>query len=235
MGSTDVVAEVRRALRADPRIAGSGPIEVRLEADALLLEGEVASVAAKKLALERAAALAPGVRGLVDRVHVTPAQAMGDGAIRDHVASALAEEPALGGIGVRSGGLDGTAEPLMPCIAISVEGGIVTLAGEVPSLSHKRLAGVLAWWVPGSRDVVNGLEVVPPEEDSDAEVVDALRIVLERDPLVDASSILVRSEGFVVRLSGVVRSEPEREAAELDAWCLFGVDRVDNALTIARV
>ncbi|HEX5022545.1 MAG TPA: hypothetical protein VFX54_17890 [Candidatus Binatia bacterium] len=29
--------------------------------------------------------------------------------------------------------------------------------------THKRLAGVLAWWVPGTRDVVDGLEEVPAE------------------------------------------------------------------------
>lgn len=46
---------------------------------------------------------------------------------------------------------------------IEVKKGIVTLNGEVPSLTHKRLAGVLAWWVPGTRDVVNGLEEVPAE------------------------------------------------------------------------
>ncbi len=34
-------------------------------------------------------------------------------------------------------------------------------------LIHVRVsAGVLAWWVPGSRDVVNGIAVELPEEDS---------------------------------------------------------------------
>ena len=54
--------------------------------------------------------------------------------------------------------------------------GVVTLNGEVPSLSHKRLAGVLAWWVPGTRDVINGLEEVPPEEDNDDELIDAMHV-----------------------------------------------------------
>ncbi|NIO09735.1 MAG: BON domain-containing protein, partial [Deltaproteobacteria bacterium] len=36
-------------------------------------------------------------------------------------------------------------------IEIEVENGVVVLNGHVPSMSHKRLAGVLAWWVPGSR------------------------------------------------------------------------------------
>jgi len=39
------------------------------------------------------------------------------------------------------------------------------------------------------RDVVNGVEVVPPEEDDDGEITDAVRIALEKDPLVDAGEV----------------------------------------------
>src|SRR5690606_22823643 len=63
-------------------------------------------------------------------------------------------------------------------IEVRVEDGVVTLDGEIQSLSHKRLAEVLAWWVPGSRDVVNGLGVEPPQEDNDEEIADAARLVL---------------------------------------------------------
>ena len=38
----------------------------------------------------------------------------------------------------------------------------MTLNGRVPGLPSRRLAGVLAWWVPGVRDVVNGIELDPP-------------------------------------------------------------------------
>jgi osmotically-inducible protein OsmY len=48
---------------------------------------------------------------------------------------------------------------------VVVDGDVVTLNGQVPSLSHKRLAGVLAWWVPGVRDVVDGLAVEPTQSD----------------------------------------------------------------------
>jgi osmotically-inducible protein OsmY len=44
-------------------------------------------------------------------------------------------------------------------IVVEVKDGVVTLNGEVPSLTHKRLAGVLAWWVPGVKSVVNRVEV----------------------------------------------------------------------------
>jgi osmotically-inducible protein OsmY len=65
-------------------------------------------------------------------------------------------------------------------IDVGVEGGIVTLDGDVTGPGQKRLAGVLAWWVPGSRDVINGIGVTPPEQDSEAAITDAVLQVLEK-------------------------------------------------------
>jgi hypothetical protein len=39
---------------------------------------------------------------------------------------------------------------------MSVNNGVVLLDDHVNGLTQKRLAGVLAWWVPGNRDVING-------------------------------------------------------------------------------
>jgi osmotically-inducible protein OsmY len=102
----------------------------------------------------------------------------------------------------------------------------------VISHSHKRLAGVLAWWTPGCRDVVNSLYVEPAEEDNDEEVADALRLVLEMDPLVQAGQVRVSCRNFVVTLEGYVRTEEERRQAESDAWCLFAVDKVINRIEV---
>jgi osmotically-inducible protein OsmY len=111
-----------------------------------------------------------------------------------------------------------------------VEAGVVTLNGQVPSLSHKRLAGVLAWWVPGSRDVINGLEVMPPEEDNDDEITDAVRLALEKDPFVNAAQVRVRTKHAIVTLEGLVAHDTEKHMAECDAWYVFGVDKVINTL-----
>jgi osmotically-inducible protein OsmY len=74
--------------------------------------------------------------------------------------------------------------------------------------------------------------VVPPEEDSDDEVTDALRLVLETDPLVPADQIGIRTRNHVVTLEGVVTTEEEKKRAELDAWYLFAVDRVINHIEV---
>ena len=105
---------------------------------------------------------------------------------------------------------------------------MVTLDGEVPGLGLKRLAGGIAWWVPGSRDVINGIGVTLPEADSEAVVTDAVRQVLEKDPFVDAESIVVTTRRGVVHLEGTVLREPVCELAEDDAWYVFCIDRVVN-------
>jgi osmotically-inducible protein OsmY len=108
----------------------------------------------------------------------------------------------------------------------------VILNGRVPGLASKRLAGVLAWWVPGSRDVINGIAVEPPEEDAPIRIEEAVRIALEKDPLLDASKIRIGVRQRTVRLTRGVRSEAERDAAEWDAWYVFGVDDVINEIEV---
>jgi osmotically-inducible protein OsmY len=234
----EVLHAVRSALMSEPRVAlQRNPIIMDYDDGTLTLEGEAANVAAKKLALEGAAAV-PGVTGIVDRLHLRPAQHMGDGQIRDLVRDALLQEPALGELAIRERvkGEDRTVrEPVERRrgeICVVVEGGIVTLDGDVPGLAHKCLAGVLAWWVPGSRDVVNGLGVTFPEADRDAELTDAIRMVLAKDPFVDASQIRVSTRDCVVRLEGLVPTETECEMAEFDAWYVFAVDRVRNEVRV---
>jgi len=229
----------RRAISAEPRIdLARHPIKLAFDGDAMTLEGEVANIAAKKLALERAAALA-GVNHIIDRLRVQPAERMTDGQVRDLVRDALLQEPAFAETGLRiwiKGALEIAHAPdgARGTIDVRVEDGIVTLDGDVPGLARKRLAGVLAWWVPGSRDVVNGLGVTPPEDDSDDEIADAVRIVLEKDPFVDAGQIRVGVRRSIVTLTGLVPSEPEREMAEFDAWYVFGVDGVENRIEVRR-
>ena len=232
----NVIKEVRGALEYEPRInLHRFPVTIGFTDGAVILEGEVERLAAKKLALERAAAV-EGVRGVIDRLHVSPSERKGDGAIRDSLAAALLGQVELRDCTIRTRA-KGRLEMLRDAgtsgeIEFAVGDGIVTFEGNVVSLSHKRLAGVLAWWAPGCRDVVNSLDVQPPEDDSDGEVLDALRLVLEMDPLVQASQLRASCRDYVVTLDGFVRTEAERRRAEDDAWCLFAVDNVINRIDV---
>ena len=236
---TAIEAKVRAALHSEPAL-GPGFHLKRVafgEDGCLLLEGEVPSVAAKKLALESAAAVS-GVAGIVDRLRVTPAVPMNDGEIRVHVRDAFVGELAFASLEIRE--LDagawrlvrGAPEGRKGTLDIEVQDGIVTLNGRVPGLTSKRLAGVLAWWVPGVRDVVNGIEADPPEEDSPGSIEEAVRVALEKDPLVNASQIRVGVRNTVVRLTGAVPAAVERDAAGRDAWCILGVDKVLNEIEV---
>lgn len=235
-----ITRQVHRALEFEPRInLHRNPIIIGALDGAVVLEGEVHSVAAKKLALELAAAV-EGVRGVVDRLRVLPSQPKGDGAIRESLCNFLLAEPELRNCALTAR-VKGRQKMLREApaessgtIEVSVTDGVVTLEGAVISLSHKRVAGVLAWWAPGCRDVVNSLDVRPGEEDNDAEVVDALQLVFEMDPLVHAGQIRASCRDFVVTLDGCVHTEEERRQAEHDAWCLFAVDKVVNRIEVRR-
>jgi len=233
-----LVKQVRGLLEHEPRVnLHRCPIKIAVADDVVILEGEVEGIAAKKLALERAGSI-EGVRGVVDRLRIRPGERRGDGAIRDSLCAYLLRQPELQTCALRAAA-KGRSETLRDvlgegsgAIEVAVDDGVIALEGTVISLSHKRLAGVLAWWTPGCRDVVNSLAVVPAEEDNDDEVVDALRLVLALDPFVHAEQITARSRNYVVTLEGSVRSDEERRRAEFDAWALFAVDDVVNRIDV---
>lgn len=171
-----VLKEVRARFEQEPRInLHKFPMHADFKDGVLTLEGEAENVAAKKLSMELAVAVA-GVTGIVDRLHVAPSIRMGDGAILDAVRDALLQERTLENCTIRmirKGQIETVREARVEphgVIRVSVTDGVVLLDDHVMTLTQKRLAGVLAWWVPGSRDVINGMEVILQEEDSDEDL-----------------------------------------------------------------
>ena len=235
MTSRDELRETAlAALRGEKRIGAHFKPEIlTIDADGVAtIDSEVETVAIKRLVLERLASV-PGIGGIVDRLRVKPASPMSDDGILDHLRKAYYQEPAFQQFAIKEGeaklvraGLPGASGES----AIEVEHGVVTLNGSLPGLAAKRLAGVLAWWVPGVRDVVNGITVDPPEDDAPIQIEEAVRIALDKDPLFDASQIRVGVRGRTVRLTGWVPSAAARDAAEWDAWYVFGVDDVINEI-----
>jgi osmotically-inducible protein OsmY len=237
---TDAVRkQVHAALEREARInLHRHPIRIDSADGTVTLEGEVADVAAKKLALSLASA-AQGVRGVVDRLRVAPGYPRGDGAIRDAVARLLLEQPELKSCSfnlktnekmqvLRRVEHDSAGE-----IDISVTDGVILLEGHVISQSHRRFAGALAWWTGGRRDVINAIEVRPAYEDRDDEVAEVLRLVLDADPELDADQIRGNCNGKVIWLDGAVPTELQKRRAELDAWSLAAVRGVVNRLQVS--
>ena len=231
---------VHAALERETRInLHHHPIKIEAADGTVTLEGEVADVAAKKLAVQLAAAV-DGVRAVIDRLRTTPGERRGDGAVRDSAARLLLQQPELRncGLDVRTNGrvetLRAVDEDAAGEITLSVTEGVIVLDGHVQSQSHRRFAGAVAWWTPGRRDVINALEVRPAYEDRDDEVGEVLRLVLEADPELDAAQIRTNCTGKVVFLDGAVPNEHQRRRAELDAWSLTAIRGVVNRLQVSR-
>ena len=70
-------------------------------------------------------------------------------------------------------------------IEIEVKKGVVILERQraEPCLQTSRRRARLVG--AGSRDVVNGIAVEPPEEDAPIAIEEAVRIALDKDPFVD--------------------------------------------------
>jgi osmotically-inducible protein OsmY len=218
------------------------PIHISNADGVAVLEGEVGDIAAKKLALELASSV-PGVRGVVDRLRVAPGARpgegrRGDGEIRDSLARRFLEQPEFRNCTLRThtnerdevlreANGDGVGD-----IEISVADGVIVLEGRVISQPHRLFAGVLAWWTPGRRDVVNALAVAPAYDERDDEVAEALRLVLEADPEIDAALVRPMCRQWIVTLEGNVPTEEQKRRAEMDAWYLSGVDKVINNLQV---
>ncbi|MDE2467076.1 MAG: BON domain-containing protein [Alphaproteobacteria bacterium] len=237
----DAIEAVRRALREEPRLGpGFALSRIEMEGDGVLaLEGNVARLAQKKLALLHAAKV-PGVTEVIDRLHVIARAPADDRHIRAQMRELFAQDGNFSDFQIR----EDVAEGVVPtafkpvtggaagCIDIEVNDGIVTLNGTVPTLVHKRLAGVMAWWNPGVRDVVNGIAVEPGEEDSPDQIEEAVRVALDRNPAIEAGQIKVGVRGRIVRLTGLMQSGAARQVAENDAWATFGVDDVINEIEV---
>lgn len=214
------------------------PVAMRFKDDALVMEGEMPDITSKQRAVGVARMISNG-NGLVDHLMVTQSEHVGDGVVRDAVCQQILQNIDFRNCTVclRSKGqlkmLRHAGADASGTLVIGVEDGCVTLSGQVISLSHKRLAGILAWWSRGCRNVVNALRVAPDEQDSDDEMTEALKLVLETDPFVRAAGqIGVTTTEKAVTLDGYVATEREKRRIEQDAWCLYAVNQVVNHIEV---
>lgn len=215
----DLARQVEAAIRQDPRVAPrAGAISVEARDGTVTLRGVVERLS-EKGAAGAAARSVPGVAGVDNGLLVGPRDRT-DAEVERAVLDALIQDPYIDERDVR----------------VSVVDGVVTLAGEVESLTHKRLAGGIAWWMRGVRDVVNELrtrETAPADRaSSDDLLAAAVSCLLDKDPLVDEVEVKVIAQSGVVTLVGTVCGQVERDAAEQDAWATLGVLEVRNTLVV---
>ena len=229
MPQKDLAAVLLAALEKDADInLHESPIRVTY-GTSLRLEGEVANIIVKRKA-RRIAVQLSGLSDIEDHIRLRPGERRSGKALQDAVISSLTQEPAFRYIPVRTGESGSTDD--RDWIGVSVADCVVRLDGQVGSLSHRRLAEVITWWVPGCCDVHNHMRVRPAEKDNDDEISDAVRMVLEKDPMLHAETIGVHTHDRVVTLEGSVHSDEQRRMAIYDCWYVPGVHDVHDHLQV---
>lgn len=237
LGGNLELESVCERLIADAAAATGIPVvALHVDRGRFVIEGELPSLAAKKRVLGRAATIA-GAERIVDRLQVAPGHRLPDSQIRDRLLKVLIDEPAFSILAIQERTSGRIALVRHPCkcsgvIEYGVRDGVVFLGGLVPGLGHKRLAGVLAWWVPGVRDVVNSIDAAAAETDDDEDILDAVQLAIDKDPQLHGRWIRILVSNRVVTLGGQAGSEAQKDRAESDAWCVMGVRDVVNRLTV---
>jgi osmotically-inducible protein OsmY len=199
------------------------------DGETIRLEGEVDNIAVKRRAYQIAREVA-GDANVEDRLLLRVQRERTGDALLQAVIDALTTDPVYRDfvISTRRDELPADRD----AIAVEVQDSKVWRYGQANSLSHRRLAEVTVWWVPGTADVENRIRVQPPQRDSDEEITEIVRLVFDKDPTLDAQNIQITTRDRVVTLAGVVNSEAHLHIAEQDCWYIPGVHQVQNQLQV---
>ena len=115
-------------------------------------------------------------------------------------------------------------------ITLSVEQGWITLDGSVDWKFQKDAAEHAVRDITGVNGVTNLLVIKPRA--TPADVKQRIETSFERNAILDARHIDVRTQAGKVILSGKVRSWAELEEAQRAAWGVPGVCEVENDLLV---
>lgn len=208
--------DVTEELEWDPAI-DAAHIGVSARDGVVTLTGHVASFG-EKLAAERAARRVKGVKAVAQDIEVELPSAK---KTADDEIAARAVKMLEWDVVVPPGR-----------IAVTVDHGIVTLAGQVDWKYQRDEVEADVWKLTGVTDVVNAVKVRPRPQSTD--VQERIRKALERSADVEASHISVSVKDGKAVLTGTVGAWIERQTAEGAAWAAPGVTAVENRIQIGR-
>lgn len=120
-------------------------------------------------------------------------------------------------------------------VGVEVKDGVVTLAGHLRSHFQKQATVSAAQRVEGVCGLVVELEVRLRDEDrrSDADIVSAVRVLIQWMGGIRENAVKVTVEHSVVTLTGEVDWQYQRELIEKYVARMRGVSRVVNLMSIA--
>lgn len=204
------------------------PLKLKSDENRVVMEGVVEHVAARRRAQALAEKIIDGRWSIDNQIRRETRERHGDRQLRDEVMKKLLDEPLLLNFTLCAKTADKVETirdtgPDNHKIMVQVDSGAVSLTGTVSSLIHRRLIEVVTWWVYSCEAVNNYLQVIPAEEDTDDEITDAVRMALEKDPMLDSLQFHVDTSHHVVTLEGLANNEQQKKYAALDVWSVPGV------------
>ena len=174
------------------------------------LSGSVDNLLAKERALKIAESLR-GVRGVVDRITVTPVSRP-DEDIRKDILAVLLEDPATESYQV----------------AVSVQDAVATLTGSVGSYAEEQLAARIAKGIKGVKEVRNDVTINYLAKRTDPEIGSDIKSRLQWDIWINGGLVNPVVKDGKVTLTGTIGSAISKWRAFDDAW-VIGVTSVDDS------
>ena len=185
-------------------------VDVSTSQGIVTLSGSVDNLLAKERAVKIAESIR-GVRGVIDRIAVTPVS-RSDEDIRKDILTALLQDPATESYQV----------------AVSVQAAVATLTGSVGSYAEKQLAARIAKGVKGIKEVRNDVTINYLAKRTDVEIAADVKARLQWDIWINGDMINTAVKDGKVTLTGTVGSAIGKSRAFDDAW-VNGVTSVDDS------
>lgn len=204
-----VTSAVERALNLEKGVFPDD-VDVSASQGIVTLSGPVNNLLAKERAVRIAESIR-GVRGVIDRISVTPVS-RSDADIGKDIQAALRQDPATESYRV----------------AASVQDAVARLTGSVGSRAEKQLAARIAKGVKGVKEVRNDVAINDPSKRTDAEIAADIKARLQWDIWINGNLIDADVRGGKVTLAGIVGSAIAKVRAFDDSW-VNGVASVDDS------
>jgi len=119
-------------------------------------------------------------------------------------------------------------------IVVSVQDGVVALAGSVETEDDRSMAERTVKLVPGVKGLIDDLRVgnTPDRPRTDAELAAAGASALQWLTTIPPEKVSITVHNAWLRLEGTVECSHQKETIEDLMWHLSGVRGVDNQITV---
>lgn len=206
--------EVSRELEWEPNIDSAG-IGVAVRDGVVTLSGQVGTFYEKLLA-EKAVSKVKGVRAVVENIKTELSQ-------RNIRSDESIAEAALNHLKSHS-------QIPSEKLNLKVEGGYITLDGEVEWSFQKKAAQNAIQYLKGVTGITNNIKIIPGSQPEDLRK--KIKDAFERNALLDADHLKIKIEDHTIFLSGYVSSWIEKNQAEKLALFSPGITSVENNIQI---